>query len=113
MEIERLKSLKVQEEREQVRQEARRRGAHVIVDQIQEREIERIKQREQLVKEQEQMARQIESQRMAEIKASDDKRARNMRLIAEVEAANTVALAKKSEIRQKELTEEQKIVQYN
>lgn len=59
------------------------------------------------------MARQIENQRMAEIKANEDKRARNMRLIAEVEAANTVALAKKSEIRQKELTEEQKIVQYN
>jgi len=57
MEIERLKSLKVQEEREVVRQEARRKGALVIVDQIQEREIERIKQREQLIKEQEQMAR--------------------------------------------------------
>jgi len=57
MEIERLKSLKVQEEREVVRQEARRKGAMVIVDQIQEREIERIKEREQKVKEQEQMAR--------------------------------------------------------
>ena len=43
MEIERLKSLKVQEEREHVRQDARRKGAMVIVDQIQEREIERIK----------------------------------------------------------------------
>jgi len=113
MEIERLKSLKVQEEREVVRQEARRKGALVIVDQIQEREIERIKQREQLVKEQEQMARQIENQRQAEIKAADDKRARNMRLIAEVEAANKIALSKKAELRQKELDEEQKIVRYN
>ena len=34
MEIERLKSLKVQEEREQVRCDARRKGALVIVDQI-------------------------------------------------------------------------------
>ena len=59
------------------------------------------------------MARQIENQRLAEIKASEDKRARNMRLIAEVEAANTVALAKKTELRQKELDEEQKIVRYN
>jgi hypothetical protein len=46
MEIERLKALKVHEEREVVRQDARRRGAMVIVDQIQEREIERIKERE-------------------------------------------------------------------
>jgi len=46
MEIERLKALKVHEEREVVRQDARRKGAMVIVDQIQEREIERIKERE-------------------------------------------------------------------
>ena len=51
MEIERLKALKVAEEREQVRMQARRKGALVIVDQIQEREIERIKQREMLQKE--------------------------------------------------------------
>lgn len=113
MEIERLKSLKVQEEREQVRMHARRKGAMVIVDQIQEREIERIKQREQLVKEQEQMARQIENQRLAEIKVAEDKRQRNMRMIAETEAANKVALSKKAEFRQKELDEEQKIVRYN
>ena len=113
MEIERLKALKVAEEREQVRMQARRKGALVIVDQIQEREIERIKQREMLQKEQEQMARQIENQRLAEIKAAEEKRARNLRLIAEVEAANSIALAKKSEMRQMELDEEQKIVRYN
>ena len=50
----------VAEERETVRKDARRRGAAVIIDQIQEREVERIKQREQLQKEQEQMNRQIE-----------------------------------------------------
>lgn len=59
------------------------------------------------------MARQIENQRLAEIKAADDKRARNLKLIAEVEAANSIALAKKSELKQKELMEEQKIVKYN
>jgi len=59
------------------------------------------------------MGRQIEHQRQNEIKACDDKRARNMRLIAEVEAANKIALSKKAELRQKELDEEQKIVRYN
>lgn len=59
------------------------------------------------------MGRQIENQRQSEIKAADDKRARNMRLIAEVEAANKIALSKKAELRQKELDEEQKIVRYN
>ena len=43
MEIERLKSLQEQEERDNRRAEARRAGAMVIVDQIAEREQERIK----------------------------------------------------------------------
>ena len=113
MEIERLKGLKVAEEREHVRMHARRNGAIVIVDQIQEREIERIKQREMLQKEQEQMARQIEVQRQAEIKAAEAKRERNLKLIAEVEAANKIALAKKGELRAMEQGEEQNIVRYN
>lgn len=113
MEIERLKAIKVAEEREHLRKDARRRGAAVIIDQIQEREIERIKQREQLQKEQEQMNRQIEQQRLNEIKAQEAKRERNLKLIAEVEAANAVALAKKAELRKKEQDEEQEIVRYN
>jgi hypothetical protein len=43
MEIERLKSLKVQEEREVKRKEAQKQGSLVIIDQIKEREMERIK----------------------------------------------------------------------
>lgn len=46
MEIERLKSLKASEEREKLRVEAQRKGAAVIVDQIKEREHERLKERE-------------------------------------------------------------------
>jgi hypothetical protein len=38
------------------------------------------------------MARQIENQRQAEIKAAEAKRIRNLKLIAEVEAANSIAL---------------------
>ena len=46
MEIERLKQLKHQEEREKSRKEAQRQGARVIVDQIKEREMMRISERE-------------------------------------------------------------------
>lgn len=38
MEIERLKSLKAEDEREKLRVEAKRRGAAVIIDQIKDRE---------------------------------------------------------------------------
>ena len=43
MEIERLKSLKMQEEREVKRKEAQKMGSLVIIDQIKERELDRIK----------------------------------------------------------------------
>lgn len=46
MEIERLKQLKFQEEREQSRKQAQKQGALVIVDQIKERELQRIQERE-------------------------------------------------------------------
>ena len=60
MEIERLKGLQAAEQREQARMEAQKRGAQVIIEQIKDREVQRMKDREILEKEQAQMARQIE-----------------------------------------------------
>ena len=60
MEIERLKSLQESEERDTRRAVARKQGAAVIIDQIKEREQERIKQRELLEKEKIQMLKNIE-----------------------------------------------------
>lgn len=48
-----------------------------------------------------------------DIKQAEIKRERNARLIAEVEAANGVALGKKEEAKQKEKDEEMTIVRYN
>ena len=46
MEIERLKGLQEEDEREKRKHEARKKGAQVIIDQIQERTIERMKEQE-------------------------------------------------------------------
>ena len=66
MEIERLKALKAEDERERLRVEAQRRGAAVIIEQIKEREVMRVKEREQLEREQQQMVRTIELQKAAD-----------------------------------------------
>ena len=60
MEIERLKSLKAEDEREQLRMEAQKRGAQVIIEQIKDREGIRMKEREQIERESAQMLRNIE-----------------------------------------------------
>ena len=52
MEIERLKGLQADEERSVARAAAQKRGAAVIIDQIKEREVQRMKDREVLEKEQ-------------------------------------------------------------
>ena len=77
MEIERLKALRAEDEREKLRVEAKRRGAAVIIEQIKEREVQRIKEREQLEREQQQMVRVIQVQKAADQKVSEAKRARN------------------------------------
>ena len=46
MEIERLKGLQAEDEREKLRVEPQRRGAAVIIEQIKNREVQRMKERE-------------------------------------------------------------------
>lgn len=61
MEIERLKTLKMQEEREAARKQAQKEGCLVIIDQIKEREMERIKEQEMREKEAQMMLQHIEN----------------------------------------------------
>lgn len=77
MEIERLKALKAEDERERLRVEAQRRGAAVIIEQIKEREVIRVKEREQLEREQQQMMRAIEQQKVQDAAAAEAKKNRN------------------------------------
>jgi len=66
MEIERLKSLKEEEAREVRKHDARKKGAQVIVDQIQERTVQRMKEQEIRDKERLELLSNIEKARQAE-----------------------------------------------
>jgi hypothetical protein len=57
--------------------------------------------------------RQLGEQKKKDIIIAEGKRQRNQRMVAEVEAANTVALSKKAEMRQTQIDEDMKIVRYN
>jgi len=113
MEIERLKELQMMEERESCRKDQRYAGAAVIIDQIKERDLERMKGLEQKEKEKLIMLRQVK-----EIEA-DDKRNHELRLIQAAKLAKEVTetnqrgieLKEKKKIEEKEL--ELKIHEYN
>ena len=66
MEIERLKALKEEEALEVRKHDARKKGAQVIVDQIQERTIQRMKEQEIRDKERLELLSNIEKARQAE-----------------------------------------------
>ena len=91
MEIERLKGLQAAEEREKLRVQAQRRGAAVIIDQIKDREVQRLKEREQLEREQAQMLRAIEQLKAQDQKLAEMKKQKNQKMMAEVEVSNNQA----------------------
>lgn len=74
MEIERLKKLQYLEEKEAKRVEAQRRGAAVIIDQIKDREQHRMKEREMLGKEQQQMLKNIEKMKEEDLRKAEIKK---------------------------------------
>jgi len=113
MEVERLRALTKEEQENAYRATAQRHGALVIVDQIKEREIERIKQRELLEMEKHQMMSKAEELRQQDIKAAEIRKGRNQQLVQEVAASNKFSLAKKAERAFAEREEDQKIVRYN
>lgn len=92
MEIERLKSLKLQEEREVKKKDAQKQGSLVIIDQIKEREMERIKEQEMREREMQQMLRQIDQLKSDEQKQAHEKKERAAKLMQEVEEANKRAI---------------------
>lgn len=74
MEIERLKVLQEEEEREVRKQAARKQGAQVIIDQIQERTIQRMKEQELRDKEKIELQANIEKMRKEDEVAHEAKR---------------------------------------
>ena len=113
MELERLKELKLQEERERSRKIQQREGAMIIVDQIKERELERLKQREVIAKEREMMNRQIQELEEQDRRIAEKKKLEAERLAKEVESINKISALNrdKKKLAEKEL--DLKIHQYN
>merc|ERR1719426_779812 len=73
MEIERLKALKMYEEREKTKAEDQRRGARVIVDQIKDRQAVRMREEEHRDQERTYILRQIEALKEEEVEQQKSK----------------------------------------
>merc|ERR1719316_968200 len=112
MEIERLKGLKMYEEREKKRVEDQRRGASVIIDQIKDRQAQRMREEESRDQERAFILKQIEALKAEEGEQQKQEKMAAARLMTEVNAANTAAMKIKEEKMLAEKLEEQKIIEY-
>merc|ERR1719230_1863893 len=83
MEIERLKALKMYEEREKARLDDQRRGAQVIVEQIKDRQVMRMREEETRDQERAFILRQIEALKEEEVESQKQKKVAAGRLMKE------------------------------
>eukprot|EP00927_Polykrikos_kofoidii_P065028 TRINITY_DN60826_c0_g1_i1.p1 TRINITY_DN60826_c0_g1~~TRINITY_DN60826_c0_g1_i1.p1 ORF type:complete len:522 (-),score=180.02 TRINITY_DN60826_c0_g1_i1:74-1639(-) len=112
MEIERLKALKMYEEREKERLHDQRRGAKVIIEQIKDRQAQRMREEESRDQERAFILKQIEALKAEEVEQQKQKKMAAERLMQEVNHANTAAMKIKEEKMLAEKLEEQKIIEY-
>ena len=106
MEIERLKVLKEEEEREVRKAAARKQGAQVIIDQIQERTQIRLKEQEVRDKERVELLKNIERMRKEDEAAALAKKERVNTPMKQAAEANAQALMEKTKRQQEEKDQE-------
>ena len=113
MEIERLKNLKHQDQLERQKKDNLKQGSLVIIDQIKERELERIKEQELREKEKQLVLDQIQQLKREELRELEEKRETAQKMMVEVEEANKQAITEKDRKKMEEKDLEDKIVEYN
>jgi len=112
MEQERVKAIRLAEDRETVKAQERLRGAAIIRMQIEQREKERIREQEQLDLEREAMLRQIDRLKVEEAQKEEERKVAGKLLLEEAALANQEQIKRKETIKSKLAEEEQRIADY-
>lgn len=112
MEVERIRTLQMYQEREQLRCQEQRVGAQVIVQQISEREAERIRQQELREQEAQAMIQRIKELELREEEERQQKVVAGRKLLEQVMEANNAQARAKLRKKQQELEEDKKIAEY-
>ena len=112
MEVERMKALDAYEEREKQRAVDRKKGAAVLMKQIEERAKERERQEELRDQDRRQMLAEIQRMKDEEVAEVERKRVAGKKLLEEVAKANLEQIDRKKLIIQAEKDEEERIARY-
>lgn len=112
MEMERLKKIKAAEEKERNLQEQKIAGHKVIIEQMKEREIKRLKEKEEQAKEAQAILREMKAVEEDERLKALEKVEFQKKTMNEIQHSNTIAIEKKHRLKQKEVEEDEKIYKY-
>jgi len=112
MELERLKALKMYEERNQKRAVDQLRGAAIIVDQIKDRQVQRMQEEERRDQESKFILRQIEAIKDEEVEQQKQKVVASKKLMEEVAAVNATSMKIKDSKLISDKIEDQRVIQY-
>lgn len=112
MELDRLKELQFHEEQKAIKKEQFKLGAVVIIDQIKDKEIERIRQKEHQERERQMMLRQIKELEEEEKRNQEMKKLQTERMAKEVLLANKKASEIKDQRKYEEKELDLKMIQY-
>ena len=113
MELERLKELKQQQNRENHRKQLQRDGCMIIIDQIKQKEYERIKQRDIIEKERQMILRQVKEMQLEDIRQAEQKKLANEKAAKEIVESNRINALNKQKKILEEKEEDLRILKYN
>ncbi len=113
MELERLKELKQQQDRENNRKKLQRDGCLIIIDQIKQKEYKKIKQRETIEKERQIILRQLKELADEDFRQNERKRLSNEQTAKEIVESNKINALNKQKKLLEEKEEDLKILKYN
>ena len=113
MELERLKELKSQQDKEKMRAKERKEGCLVIIEQMKKKELEKIKEREQKEKEQKEILKNLKKMEDEDNAENERKRIIKERMVQEIVESNRISILNKQKQIAKEKEEDLKILKYN
>ena len=113
MELERLKELKHQQSRENDRKKKQRDGCLIIIDQIKQKEYDKIKKREIIDKEKQIILRQLKELADEDIRQNERKRLANEKTAKEIVESNRINALNRQKKLLEEKEEDLKILKYN
>ena len=113
MELERLKELKFQEDKEKEEKLKRYSSAKILIEQIKEKEIRRLQEKEIIAREGELMKKQIKALQDEELRNEERKRLENARLAKEIVNINKISALNRDKKKLLEREEDLKRLKYN